>query len=63
MLVSWLSIPTIAALTGVDERSIKRLRQSLRSKSVVSIEQEGGRGPRSTTVYAFDRDGSSATRP
>ncbi|MDR6290842.1 hypothetical protein E9232_003368 [Inquilinus ginsengisoli] len=54
-LVSWLSVPTIAALTGIDERSIKRLRQSLRAKSVVSIEQEGGRGPRSTAVYAFDR--------
>jgi hypothetical protein len=52
-LVSWLSVPTIAALTGIDERSIKRLRQSLRAKSVVHIEQEGGRGPRSTAVYAF----------
>jgi hypothetical protein len=54
-LVSWLSVPTIAALTGIDERSIKRLRQSLRTKSVVTIDQEGGRGPRSTAVYAFDR--------
>jgi hypothetical protein len=54
-LISWLSVPTIAALTGMDERSIKRLRQSLRAKSVVYVEQEGGRGPRSTAVYAFDR--------
>lgn len=54
-LVSWLSVPTIAALTGIDERSIKRLRQSLRAKSVVTIEKEGGRGPRSTAVYGFDR--------
>lgn len=53
-LVSWLSVPTIAGLTGIDERSIKRLRQSLRAKSVVHVEQEGGRGPRSTAVYAFD---------
>jgi hypothetical protein len=54
-LVSWLSVATIAGLTGIDERSIKRLRQSLRAKSVVYVGQEGGRGPRSTAVYAFDR--------
>lgn len=51
---SWLSEDHLANMAGLSGSGIRKARSGLRRKDVVRVVRRGGRGPRSTSVYAFN---------
>lgn len=51
---SWLSKRKLAALAGLKLNTVKVARTRLAEEGVIVVHDAGGKGPRSTTTYAFN---------
>jgi hypothetical protein len=54
MVCSWPSENRLATMAGLSSGGIRKARAGLRRKGVVAVMSEGGKGPRSTSVYVFN---------